>query len=107
MKLALTMLMVLGFSGPAVGEDVSLAPSALNSLSVVPPAIAAAPVMNQSGQIIGKVQRVITDQEGRPSAIGYTTADNRLVVATAPAVSYDGQKNILVVQDSPQRMAGR
>ena len=33
--------------------------------------------------------------------------DGKLVVVAAPAVSYDGQRNILVTADSPQLLARR
>jgi len=107
MNTALALVTVISFSGPVQGDGVVLAPMALNSLAAVPADIAAAPVMNQSGEVIGKVTRVVADHDGKPAAMSYTTRDGKLVIAAAPAVSYDGQKNILVVQDSPQRMASR
>ena len=79
----------------------------MNSLSSTPANIANAPVMNQSGDVIGKVQHVVSDQDGKPAAISYVANDGKLVVVAAPAVSYDGQKHLLVTEDAPQRMASR
>jgi hypothetical protein len=107
MKLALVAATVLLLGIPAQAEDVSLAPMALNSLSRPPAALASAQVMNQSGQVIGTFQKVVVDHNGKPAAISYLTPDGQLVVVAAPAVSYDGQRNILVAADSPQLLASR
>ena len=106
MKLALALVTVMSTAGPVQAET-ALAPSALNSYSRVPDRIMSAPVMDQSGAVIGKVTRVVGDHNGKPSAMTYTTTDGRLVMIAAPAVSYDGQRNLLITQDSPQRVASR
>ncbi|MNC95020.1 hypothetical protein D3C83_120250 [compost metagenome] len=85
----------------------ALAPIALNSLSTPPANLASAPVMDQSGNVIGKFRGVVTDHNGKPAAISYLTAEGKLVVVAAPAVSYDGQRNLLVTADSPQLLARR
>lgn len=107
MKLALVAATVLLFGIPAKAEEVRLAPMALNSLSKPPATLAKAQVMNQSGQVIGTFQKVVIDHNGKPAAISYLTPDGKLVVVAAPAVSYDGQRNILVTADSPQLLASR
>ena len=56
--------LLLVLSSAAQAED--MAPSALNSLSATPPALSAAPVMDQNGHVLGKVEQVQTDQDGKP-----------------------------------------
>jgi hypothetical protein len=107
MKSALVAATLLVLGIPAQAEEVQLAPMALNSLSKPPAGLATAQVMNQSGQVIGTFQRVLTDHNGKPAAISYLTPDGKLVVVAAPAVSYDGQRNFLVTADSPQLLASR
>lgn len=107
MKLVLSFALVLGLASAAHADEIALAPTALNSLTRVPANIAAATVMDQEGRAIGKVQRVVADQDGKPAAISYVTAQGKLVIVAAPAVSYDGQRNILVTADSPQLLALR
>jgi hypothetical protein len=106
MKAALSLLAVLLLSG-AAGAAEDMAPMALNSFSGAPARIAAAPVLDQQGNRLGKVKAVATDQDGRPSALSYTTPDNRLMIVAAPAVSYDGQKNIVVADVSRQQQGER
>ena len=105
MKLAISLVAFLALGTVAHGED--FAPMALNSLTRAPANIAAAAVMDQNGRVVGKVQRLVSDQDGKPSAISYVTPGGKLVIVAAPAVSYDGQRNILVTADSPQILARR
>jgi hypothetical protein len=106
--IAITVVAVIALCIAAShAEEVAIAPMALNSLSTTPANIANAPVMNQSGEVIGKVQRVVRDQDGKPAAISYVGKDGKLVVVAAPAVSYDGQKHLLVTEDATQRVASR
>jgi hypothetical protein len=105
MKLLLPLAAAFLFLGAAPPDD--LAPMALNSLSSAPAKIALAPVLNQDGRRVGTVKAVVTDQDGRPSALSYTTPDNRLMIVAAPAVSYDGQKNIVVADTSAQQTTDR
>ncbi len=107
MKIALALVTVMAFGGAAHAAEMVFAPMALNSLSSVPQNIANAPVMDQSGQVVGKVQRIVADHDGRPSAMSYTKADGKLVLVAAVAVSYDGQRHLLVTADEPQRVASR
>ena len=79
-----------------------LAPVALNSLSTTPRNILSAPVLDQNGRVLGQVQRVQTDQDGKPSAIAFRTADGRgIVVLSAAGVSYDGSV-LIAGNDQPQ-----
>jgi hypothetical protein len=107
MKLALVVATSLALAVPVMADEMALAPMALNSLSEPPANLATAQVMNQSGQVIGTFQRVVSDLNGKPAAISYLTPEGKLVVVAAPAVSYDGQRNILVTADSPQLLASR
>lgn len=101
MKRMLPLFAAFLFTAAAPPDD--LAPVALNSLSSAPAKIAAAPVLNQDGKRIGKVKAVVTDQDGHPAALSYVTeADRRLMIVAAPAVSYDGQKNIIIADTSRQ-----
>ena len=102
MKNAASLLFALALGTPALAEDV--APVALNSLSAAPAKIAAAPVLDQNGAVIGKVRAIVTDQDGKPSAMSYVATDNRLRVIGAPAVSYDAQKNQVIADTSKARL---
>src|SRR4051812_2994559 len=66
-----------------------LAPVALNSLSE-PPKLGSVPVHDQQGHVVGQVERLATDQDGKPSALSIRAKDGSIVVVSAAAVSYDG-----------------
>jgi hypothetical protein len=85
---------LLVFSAPALADD--LAPMALNSFSIAPN-VAARPVMDQQGKVIGQAQAVQTDASGKPSAISLRTPDGKTIVLGAAAVSFDGR---VLVADS-------
>jgi hypothetical protein len=87
---------LLFLSAPAVAQD--LAPMALNSLSTAPN-VASRPVMDQHGKAIGTAQAVQTDASGKPSAMSLRTADGRIIVLGAAAVSFDGR---VLVADSQE-----
>jgi hypothetical protein len=101
MKIVASLLFAIALGTPAFAED--MAPVALNSLTIAPARLTAAPVMDQNGAVIGKVRAVVTDQDGRPSALSYV-AGNHLLVIAAPAVSYDAEKNIIVADTSKARL---
>jgi hypothetical protein len=83
----------------AVAED--MAPAALNSFSSVPTAVSSAQVLDQSGHVLGKVDRVQTDQDGKPAAVALRGSSGKLVVVPASAVSYDGRV-LITSSDQPQ-----
>jgi hypothetical protein len=87
-------------SVPAWGEG--LAPVALNSLSAAPAQAASAKVLDQNGRLLGQVERIQADQDGKPSALAFRAAkDGSIVVISAAAVSFDG--NVLIASnDQPQ-----
>lgn len=79
----------------------TLAPVALNSLSE-PPKLGSAPVLDQQGHVVGQVERLATDQDGKPSALSIRAAkDGSTVVVSAAAVSYDGH-TLVTNSDQPQ-----
>ena len=85
---------------PALASAQDMAPVALNSLSQAPRAILGAQVMDQHGHLLGKVEKLQTDQDGRPSALAFMPVNGtRLVVIGAAATSYDGTT---VVADDQQ-----
>jgi sporulation protein YlmC with PRC-barrel domain len=97
----------LVFSGllllvPVLAHAEDMAPSALNSLSSVPPGIASAQVMDQNGHALGKVEQVQTDQDGKPTAISIrSTNTGRIVVVAAAEASFDGRV-VITSSDQPQ-----
>jgi hypothetical protein len=87
---------------PALAKAEDMAPAALNSFSSVPPALASAQVLDQSGHVLGKVERVQTDQNGTPAAVSFKAASNgSTVVVAAAAVSFDGHV-LITSSDQPQ-----
>ncbi|HMH64011.1 MAG TPA: hypothetical protein VK515_00395 [Rhizomicrobium sp.] len=97
---ALSGLFLLLLAAPAFAEE--LAPTALNSLSTMPAKAASAKVMDQNGHLLGQVERIQADQDGKPSALAFRAANSgKTVVISAAAASYDG--NVVVVDnDQPQ-----
>lgn len=92
---------LLVFVPPQAWAD-ELAPVALNSLSAAPAGMASAKVLDQHGQVLGQVERVQTDQNGKPSALSFRAASNgQIVVISAAAASYDG-KVVVASNDQPQ-----
>jgi hypothetical protein len=85
----------------ALAED--LAPVALNSLSTAP-SLNATQVQDQKGRVLGQAERIQTDQNGKPSALAFRTANGNTIVIAASAVSYDGRM-MTVADDEPQIVA--
>jgi hypothetical protein len=77
-----------------------LAPVALNSLSAAPP-LNGAQVQDQKGHLMGRAERIQTDQDGKPSALAFQATNGSTVIIAAPAVSYDGHV-LTVASDEPQ-----
>ena len=87
---------------PALAKAEDMAPAALNSFSSVPTALASAQVLDQSGHVLGKVERVQTDQNGTPAAVSFKAASNgSIIVVAAAAVSFDGHV-LITSSDQPQ-----
>ncbi len=102
MKLLPSLMIAIALGTPALADD--LAPVALNSLSAAPAKIAAAPVLDQNGTVIGRVRAIVTDQDGKPAAMSYVAGDRRLAVIAAQAVSYDAQKNRVIADTSKAKL---
>jgi hypothetical protein len=86
---------------PTVSGAEALAPVALNSLSALPAQAASAKLLDQNGRLLGEVERIQTDQDGKPSALAFRTSRGITVVISAAAVSYDG-KVLIAGNDQPQ-----
>lgn len=87
---------------PSLACAQDMAPVALNSLTAAPDNIVSARVVDQNGRVLGQVERVQTDQDGKPSAIAFRAADGRgTIVLAASGVSYDGSM-LIAGNDQPQ-----
>src|SRR3954462_2917184 len=87
---------------PALAKAEDMAPAALNSFSSVPAALPSAQVLDQNGHILGKVERVQTDQNGTPAAVSFHARPyGRTVVVAATAVSFHGRV-LITSSDQPQ-----
>jgi hypothetical protein len=86
---------------PTLAFAEEMAPVALNSLGRVPAGLESAQVMDQNGKVIGQVDKVQTDVDGKPSALSFRAHDGRLVVVSAAAASFDG-KSLITSNDQPQ-----
>jgi hypothetical protein len=87
---------------PTLSSAEDMAPAALNSFSSAPAALSSAQLLDQNGHVLGKVEKVQTDQDGRPSAVSFRVASTgRIVVVPASEVSYDG-KVLITSSDQPQ-----
>ena len=82
-----------------------MAPVALNSLSTPPVQAASAKVFDQNHHLLGQVERIQTDEYGKPSALSFRAAKNgKIVVVSAAAASFDGSV-IVASNDQPQVQA--
>jgi hypothetical protein len=87
---------------PPLAHAEEMAPVALNSLSAVPAHVASTKVLDQDGHLLGQVERIQTDQDGKPSALSFRAArDGSTVVVSAAAVSFDGSV-LIASNDQPQ-----
>jgi hypothetical protein len=86
---------------PAVAGAEGLAPMVLNGYSA-PPKLASAEVVDEHGRVVGHVEKILTDQDGKPSALSLKPAGGgATVVVSASAVSYDG-RNLITTSEQPQ-----
>lgn len=86
---------------PALAQAEDMAPAALNSFSSVPATLTSAQIVDQSGHVLGQVERVATDQDGKPSAVSLRASSGKLAVVPASEVSYDGRV-LITSSDQPQ-----
>ncbi|HVV27001.1 MAG TPA: hypothetical protein VHC40_03455 [Rhizomicrobium sp.] len=102
MSLKLVMFSAALAFAPALAQADEIAPAALNSFTSVPAKLSSAQVLDQNGHVLGTVERVQTDQDGKPNALSFRAAsDGRLVVIGAAAVSYNGHV-LITSNDQPQ-----
>ena len=85
---------------PTLAGAEDLAPVALNSLPQAPK-LDSVRVMDQQGHVIGKVERIQADQDGKASALAIRAVNGQTVVVSAAAASYDGH-NLVTSSDQPQ-----
>ena len=85
---------------PALACAEDLAPVALNSLSTVP-ALSSTQVLDQQKHILGQAERILADQDGKPSALSFRAQNGKTVIVSAAAVSYDGHV-LIADNDQPQ-----
>jgi hypothetical protein len=87
---------------PSLACAEEMAPVALNSFSATPASATSAQVMDQNGHLLGQVDRIQADQDGKPSALSFRAAPGgNTVVISAAAVSYDGHV-LIASNDQPQ-----
>ena len=98
--------------GLAGAED-ALAPVALNSLSE-PPQLSSKPVLDQRGHVLGQVEQLATDQDGKLAGLSIRLQNGKTTVLSAAAVSYDGHTLVtdstqpqIVALTQPQRTAAK
>ncbi len=73
----------------------------LNGYSA-PPKLASSEVVDEHGRLVGYVEKILTDQDGRPSALSLRPAGGGArVVVSASAASYDGH-NLITTSGQPQ-----
>ena len=99
--LPLAFLIIVPFA--AAAEDI--APMALNSIAMVPPKIAGAPVEDAHGAVVGHVARIETDVQGKPLRADVALKDGPMVFLDTAALSYDENANILVTALDQQQLA--
>jgi hypothetical protein len=86
---------------PALAYAEGLAPMVLNGYSA-PPKLASSEVVDEHGRLVGHVEKVLTDQDGKPSALSLKpVGGGPVVVVSASAVSYDG-RNLITTSELPQ-----
>ena len=74
----------------------SAAPMALNSLSKPPDKIAYAGVVDDKGTMVGAVQRIELDANGKPSKVEFALLGTEQIVALdSSKFSYDEPNNVL------------
>ena len=87
---------------PSLAYAEEMAPVALNSFSAAPANAASAQVMDQNGHLLGQVERIQADQDGKPAALSFRAAQGgNMIVISAAAVSYDGHV-LIASNDQPQ-----
>ena len=96
-----TILYGLVVLAPTLAHAEGLAPMVLNGYSA-PPKLASSEVVDEHGRLVGHVEKVLTDQDGKPSAVSLKpVGGGPVVVVSASAASYDG-RNLITTSEQPQ-----
>jgi len=94
----------------AAAEPVSTATAApLSEISNPPAKVGVANVKDNSGTIIGAVQRVEVTPQGQPTkvAVALIGKDEKLVVLDADKVTYDQSSNVITAQASADQIRNK
>ena len=103
-------LLSISAASAATGPDISANSSsgfiALNSLPNPPTLLATANVADAKGTVVGAVQKVVMDADGKPSKVNVTLLGSNAVVAVdASQFNYDQGHNVLMAQLDAQQIA--
>ena len=91
---------------PEADANVALAPMALNSLTNPPAKIATARVADQSGTVVGAVQKVELDAGGKPVNVEIALlGSNRVVALDSGKLSYDISNNVITAALDKSQLA--
>ena len=72
----------------------------LNGYSA-PPRLASSEVLDERGRLVGHVEKILTDQDGKPTALSLKpVGGGPVVVVSASAASYDG-RNLITTSGQP------
>jgi hypothetical protein len=98
--IALRLLAILVLAGllilPAGAFADNLAPTALNSFTIAPARLATASVLDTKGDVVGSVQKIETDPNGKPLRVDILLSSNKTALSLpADAVSYDETANTI------------
>ena len=81
---------------PAFAQEFS--PMALAGFSVVPYRLKSAVVFGQDGKAVGIVQRVETDDTGRPTSVEVLEPGGAVMLVPSSSASYDSIANEVIVE---------
>ena len=91
---------------PADNASVPMAPMALNSLTNPPAKIATAPVADQSGTVVGAVEKVELNAAGKPVNVDIALlGSNRIVALDSSRLSYDVTNNVVTAALDKSQLA--
>ena len=91
---------------PGEPNSVTMAPMALNSLTNPPAKIATARVADQSGTVVGTVQKVELDASGKPLKLDIALmGSDRIVAVDSARLSYDLSNNVVTAALDKQQLA--
>jgi len=104
MRATKVIAIIAAILAPIMASAEDLAPIALNSLPAPPPKITSAQVENLHSQVIGRVEKVVTDPSGKPASISVITPEGTKVIGAA-AASYDEARNLVFTDQQVPQLA--